>query len=466
MSVNKNIEFLQSRDSRSIKSRLEASLKKCSSLKGSVAFWKIRTGYIKGLVNVLNHHDSFICVDIHQPTNIDCLDEFVKQGANVYLFLYRVDTGRHPLLHTKLLLLDFPDGKAEIWIGSQNFTHSAIKGNNLESTSIISIEKNSALYRQVSDYIHFIRECCEDIGIIYFSYKLEKFNRDLIEFYKKLQNTYDRQETNYKVLDVVCNSVDTIHDLSERKDECTLIMAFDSSHLRQFAGKEIVIRALDSQKEVVCYRAKVHSVGDITPVHTIGDVSSEDEETLVKTYTNEKGHHYQIKSCIVQYNGMIPVFVSKPPNVTNQSVSLIVSITKKLQGDLLPSQKGNFWKNIPKKMRVKNLTYLQSISKGTDGEEKVVVQIPRSPDFVKTESTYPFDKIKDRDDLSEIIEQLYLISTNSEPSIYTWKEPLLKDARLTKKQTIIRNLVIGKDKSRAIRVSKTQEELSQPSFGF
>ncbi len=203
-----NIElFLQSKKNRNIKPELEKSINKCVSLKGAVAFWNFDIHYLKGLDDKLSHNNSFICVDIHQPTDIDRLKKFVEKGSNIYLFLYRsAKETQQPLLHTKLLLFDFPNNKAEIWIGSQNFTHSALEGSNFESTTIIPTKINSNLYNVVLSYLNSIKLCCEDIGKKTCENVTGKFNIDCVDFYKKLQGTYKYDGKDIGKMDVFCEN--------------------------------------------------------------------------------------------------------------------------------------------------------------------------------------------------------------------------------------------------------------------
>ncbi len=197
------IEFLQSKEQRNIKDKLKQSIKECNSLKAAVAFWNLKIDYFEQLAYKLSLDDSFVCVDIHQPTDIDCLKEFVEKNSNIYLFLYRSSTEKQqPLLHTKLLLFNLPDGKAEIWIGSQNFTNSALEGFNFEATSIITTTKDSKLYKDVLSYLNSIKACCEDIGKKTFGDKTGKFNIDCVDFYKKLQGLFEG--TTKKAMTVLC----------------------------------------------------------------------------------------------------------------------------------------------------------------------------------------------------------------------------------------------------------------------
>ncbi len=401
------IEFLQSKEQRNIKDKLKQSIKECNSLKAAVAFWNIDINYLKELADKLSRDDSFVCVDIHQPTDIDCLKEFVEKDSNIYLFLYRVETGRHPLLHTKLLLFDLPDGKAEIWIGSQNFTHSALTGSNLESTSIITTTKGSPLYKDVFSYLDFIKDCCEDIGTKVYPEIGGQFNIEFLDFYKKLQQSFDFQEENKPVIDLVCEDIEDICSIAKHKhkDNFILIASFDENDSSKFlVGKEILIRALDKEGEIVCYQSEVYFAGKITP---IGE-NEENKNSFVTTYTDSHNKRYEIKSYIVRHEAKIPVFISSTPYyITNQSFSVIIKIIKEFKKDLSYSQKGNFWRKVCSDDLSKELTYLKPIKNLKYLKDKKV-QLPQSPDTVKGKSN-SFDKLfyTEKERRKKVIEFLY-----------------------------------------------------------
>lgn len=239
-------KFLQSKEERDIRKRLKESIERCVVLRGTVAFFNLDIKNIEGLADILKHSESFLCVDIHQPTGIGRLEEFVKEGSNIYLFLYRDGSEKkQPLLHTKLLLFDRKDDTAEVWIGSQNFTYSALSGFNLEATSIITTTKNSKFYEDIENYIKFIKKCCIDVGKRTCGDKTEgKFDTTCVDFYKKLQGSFGG--SNKKVM-VVC------YEGVERLNGKTLLFLSrdkkDSSNFlsnTKFKDREFISCALDS----------------------------------------------------------------------------------------------------------------------------------------------------------------------------------------------------------------------------
>ncbi len=69
--MNIDIELIPTVQKSSIKQRLKESLCKCENVKGAVAYWTIDTDFIKELALALNRENSYYCIDLHSPTNID-----------------------------------------------------------------------------------------------------------------------------------------------------------------------------------------------------------------------------------------------------------------------------------------------------------------------------------------------------------------------------------------------------------
>lgn len=402
-----SIEFLQSKDSAAIKERLQKSITKCESLKGAIAFWTIDTNYFSGLEDKLKHKDSFICTDIHQPTNIDCLQQFVEAGVkNIYLFLYcskeKGNSKHYPLMHAKLLLFNLPNDKVEIWIGSQNFTDNALSGFNLEATSVISTTKNSEYCQEVDNYLEFIKNCCADIGKICPEIG-KQFNPELVDFYKKLQGTYDYKEKKHDVLDFICKNKDDIQKIAIN-DSIFVASICESDCNKFFTKKIIIIRAIYEQEPIICYEAEVQYTGKITAVN---------KETLVTTYVDGEKTHYQTKSSIIQRKKeKSPIFVPFPPQEAdffnskqdfdkdNQYTFVIIKPLQKFKEELYPSEKkSTFWINL--KINPKNLFYLSYhdfIVAAKEKEQEKKLQTPKSPSTIKQKNSHPFDKIRNAPD--------------------------------------------------------------------
>ena len=152
----------------SIKLRLEASLKRCSYLQAAVGYWTVTDQFLRGLIApALRHSDSFLCTDIHSPTDIDALADLVERGAHVRLmakdiggFTTGVSKDHGGLLHAKMLLFLCPDGSAELWVGSHNWTQRAIHGVNIEASVIMHLRHTSPIFHQAAHYLQRIKREC------------------------------------------------------------------------------------------------------------------------------------------------------------------------------------------------------------------------------------------------------------------------------------------------------------------
>jgi hypothetical protein len=177
-----DIELIPALEHSSIQERLEKSLSECIYVKGAVAYWTIDTNFIPELLSVLSKEESYYCIDIHKPTDIDCLADFKKMGANIFLHNYEfipLKEKQSGLLHSKIILLELRSGQIEIWLGSHNFTRRAILGINIESSFLITTTKDNKIYKDVLTYLDFIKENCIP------------FNTEDVDFYKLLQGEDD-----------------------------------------------------------------------------------------------------------------------------------------------------------------------------------------------------------------------------------------------------------------------------------
>ncbi len=152
----------------------------------------------------------------------------------------------------------------------------ALEGFNLESTTIITTTKDSKLYEEVLSYLNFIRDCCKDIGTKVYPEIGGKFNLEFVDFYEKLQRSFDFQEENYQVIDLICEDVKNICSIAEHKNNSILIASFNENDSSKFpVRKEILIRALDKKGEIICYKSNVLSVAGIIPIE--GSQENEDD---------------------------------------------------------------------------------------------------------------------------------------------------------------------------------------------
>jgi len=148
-------------------------------MRASVAFWTLsdNDGLGAQASKLLMESGSFLCVDIHHPTNLDVMANMSRAGANVYLHLKHMPKQTGPelrdltvtgmpkhLLHQKFLLFDFPNGEAELWLGSHNWTRRALEGPNVEASLVVSLSQESPLYKEAAENLKYARDTlCEQM---------------------------------------------------------------------------------------------------------------------------------------------------------------------------------------------------------------------------------------------------------------------------------------------------------------
>ncbi|MBN2154875.1 MAG: hypothetical protein JW776_02385 [Candidatus Lokiarchaeota archaeon] len=152
-------------------------------------------------LRVLGSRDSFLCVDLQPPTDLDALCELASENVKIFLNLRRLAQGFNRysesagLLHTKFLISQNRNNQIELWIGSHNWTEFALAGINIEASIAIHMDTNSRLYYQARQFINTIRSYCEP------------FNEHNIEYYKKLQEHLYKTETGETIIELEGNNV-------------------------------------------------------------------------------------------------------------------------------------------------------------------------------------------------------------------------------------------------------------------
>jgi len=173
-----SIEFLPPWQPPSVLTRIAATVASCQSLRASVAYWTISGQEVSShLPAKLAAPSGYLCADLHSPTDIDRLADLVRAGADVHLYCEKIKgipDARH-LLHAKLLLFDGPDEKAELWVGSHNWTRAALGGLNVEASLLVQVRKACSLYVEAFALLEKIRSVCE------------QFDLRRIDYYKWLQ---------------------------------------------------------------------------------------------------------------------------------------------------------------------------------------------------------------------------------------------------------------------------------------
>ena len=154
-----------------VKPRLEELIKQAECLQMAVAYWTIPENYFgNNLIELLKKEDSFACVDISTPTNIDEICKLADKTGNLYFYTKSLvrDTSTEKsesknLLHSKILLFDLPNNLASIWIGSHNWTDRALLGKNIETSLELSLDRNSDIYKEVKVLLSRIKSDCHRI---------------------------------------------------------------------------------------------------------------------------------------------------------------------------------------------------------------------------------------------------------------------------------------------------------------
>jgi len=253
---------------RSVLAELNRTIHRAEAIYGSVCFWSIGPDVLPGLATLLSMPDSFCIVDIHLPTNVDKLNRFHRQGASLFLFFKELNPKRpdaylqRHLLHTKMLLFDLPDGHAELWVGSHNFTKQALKGVNREASLVIPCLQGDALYTQAWNYLQTILDDPD----------CRPFDPELIDTYKFLQGfPSDEIEGGVHVLPVSWRP----SDMDDLTQQVILLAGDDPKEAGQFALISSAIANNRAQLAVQAYdldggpirkfTAELHNQGIIIP---------------------------------------------------------------------------------------------------------------------------------------------------------------------------------------------------------
>jgi hypothetical protein len=157
-----NIQFAPQLKTRSLYKDLDSLFRECTSFKASLAYWTIREDFFKNsLTNALKKSNSFVCVDLTKPTDLYAINSFYYENVNqFYWHKYKISSGMgndYKLLHSKVLLFDLPNNEAEIWVGSMNFTQTAIKGLNIESITKINCLQDEKVYKDTLEFLNFVK---------------------------------------------------------------------------------------------------------------------------------------------------------------------------------------------------------------------------------------------------------------------------------------------------------------------
>lgn len=167
-------------------------LKKATKATGSVAFFTLG-----GRTDLFDadawsaFRNGWMCVDLHFPTHLKNMKNICDRYS-VPFFLHldktqsvakKKDYGRvsqefkvpDGLLHSKLLLIDYPDHNSEVIVGSHNWTISALNGLNIEQSVCIKDATDSPLINGFRNILESIKSKCK------------YFDTSKIDYFQKLQ---------------------------------------------------------------------------------------------------------------------------------------------------------------------------------------------------------------------------------------------------------------------------------------
>lgn len=251
---------------------VRASIRDCRSMKAAVAFWCVSAQQVDSNLPKRFGGAGFLCVDIHLPTDIDCLAGLVRAGANVYLHL------KHPmpqprelktrvppyLLHPKFLLFDRQDDLSELWVGSHNWTARSLTGVNIESSLRLLDVPTAAVIQQAADFLEAARALCVP------------FSLDDIDYYKWLQGSDDEEQV--WVLEV---SGDPAVVAAAGKLSVYLDDGADFRNLTR-VDSSIVVAVLNGQGQETLFEARIRDTGHLdragvafeTRVHAVQERNS------------------------------------------------------------------------------------------------------------------------------------------------------------------------------------------------
>ena len=241
----------------SIKYALSENLIASKTVKGCVAYWTIFPENLPALIDSLRREGSFYVVDLRLPTNVDALAAFVREGANIYIFhpylKTRLQEGPKGLLHAKMILMDFEQNFAELWVGSHNMTKRALFGINLEASLKVNTSSDSPLYRNSLFQLEALKS----------SPDVEKFDLDKVDYYKMLQGKDELEEDEMEVYVIKIAGEHIANLPDERMFQILSSNNRDINKIRSAIGEsKVIIQATDiSERKEYLFWATIPQSG-------------------------------------------------------------------------------------------------------------------------------------------------------------------------------------------------------------
>lgn len=174
---------------------LNPILENTINVKGCSAYWTLKHSssktdafkhYCFNLYQLLKEENSFMCVDLHIPTDVEQICNSVNDGGNFYMYMAEGKGGiyseiNNRLLHTKLILFEGEEFDY-ILLGSHNQTSQALKNINKEASVLIQVKAESPTKRNVTNYLEYIKSICKKLPVG----NLEKWMLELVQKKGKL----------------------------------------------------------------------------------------------------------------------------------------------------------------------------------------------------------------------------------------------------------------------------------------
>jgi hypothetical protein len=171
-------------------------LKKTKSIKGTSAFWTLDykskgntklSQYSNLFYGLLSDENSYMCVDLHLPTNVEQITNSVNNGCNFHMFLFEVKADNifsfnNNLLHSKVVLFEGLEFDY-VLVGSHNQTAYAVTGLNMEFSFLMKIDSNSEAKKKILKYLDSIKELCLKLP----KSNLQRWMLELVQKKGKLQ---------------------------------------------------------------------------------------------------------------------------------------------------------------------------------------------------------------------------------------------------------------------------------------
>lgn len=162
---------------------IEAALDGATGLDVAVAFLtRAGADLFSKLAKVIGAKNCRLCVSVQFPTDLDALmDLHQLLGPQLYIHLKcgpqeRVESSTlSSLLHSKIIWTKRNDGPVSIFVGSHNWTSSALDGVNLEASTRIDCDAGDTFERAVKSHLDAcVKECVV-------------FNPNDLDYYRSIQ---------------------------------------------------------------------------------------------------------------------------------------------------------------------------------------------------------------------------------------------------------------------------------------